>query len=343
MKNLQKVDDILGMAKKVILTGDRPTGPLHLGHFVGSLKQRVNLQDKYETYILIADQQALTDNANDPQKVRDNIIEVALDYLAVGIDPQKSCIVIQSMVPEISELTMYYLNLVTLARLRRNPTLKTEMQQKNYGDNVPVGFLTYPVSQAADITAFGADLVPVGSDQLPMIEQTQEIVRKFNSLYGKTLVEPKALIGRIGRLPGLDGKAKMSKSLNNAIYLGDTEEVLRQKVMSMYTDPKHIHLSDPGQIKGNIVFVYLDVFDLDKDSLEDLKKRYQAGGVGDVEVKERLFKILNEFLSPIRARRTKLARDKEAIMKMIIESSIRGRTKAKETLSQVKKAMRLDF
>ncbi|MDD3773998.1 MAG: tryptophan--tRNA ligase [Patescibacteria group bacterium] len=331
------------MDRKIILTGDRPTGPLHLGHFVGSLKQRVELQNEYETYILIADQQALTDNANDPRKVHNNIIELALDYLAVGINPEISTIVIQSQVPEIAELTMYYMNLVTLARLRRNPTVKNEMQQKGFNENVPVGFLTYPISQAADITAFGANLVPVGADQLPMIEQTAEIVRKFNSLYGETLVEPKALVSEIGRLPGLDGKAKMSKSLNNAIYLSDKEEVLKNKVMSMYTDPGHVRKEDPGKIEGNMVFVYLEAFDQDKEGLKDLKERYQKGGVGDVEVKERLFKILNEFLAPIRAKRSEFAADKEGVMKMIIESTARGRVKAQETLSMVKKAMMLDY
>ena len=331
------------MAKKVILTGDRPTGPLHLGHFVGSLKDRVKLQNEYETYILIADQQALTDNAADPQKVRDNIAEVALDYLAVGIDPKISHIVIQSLVPEIAELTMYYLNLVTLARLKRNPTVKEEMQQKGYSENVPVGFLAYPVSQAADITAFGANLVPVGVDQLPMIEQTQEIVRKFNSLYGQTLVEPQAKISEIGRLPGLDGKAKMSKSLNNAIYLGDTEEELQKKVMSMFTDPNHLRAEDPGKVEGNPVFAYLDAFDLDKEGLAKLKEQYQKGGLGDVKVKERLFKVLNEFLSPIREKRNELAKDKEAIMKMVLESTDDARKKTKQTLVDVRKAMKLDY
>jgi len=331
------------MEKKVILTGDRPTGPLHLGHFVGSLKQRVDLQNEYETYILIADQQALTDNAENPQKVHDNIVEVALDYLAVGIDPKISTIVIQSQVPEIAELTMYYMNLVTLARLRRNPTVKEEMKQKNYGENVPVGFLTYPVSQTADITAFGAHLVPVGADQLPMIEQAAEIVRKFNSLYGDTLVEPKALVSEIGRLPGIDGKAKMSKSLNNAIYLGDSEEELHKKVMSMYTDPGHLRVEDPGKVHGNPVFAYLDAFDSDKEGLAKLKANYQKGGLGDVEVKERLFNVLNEFLAPIRDKRAELAKDKPAIMKMVLESTSHGRQKTKKTLSAVKKAMKLDY
>jgi tryptophanyl-tRNA synthetase len=270
-------------------------------------------------------------------------MEVALDYLACGIDPSISTIVIQSMVPEIAELTMYYMNLVTLARLRRNPTLKTEMLQKNFGENVPVGFLTYPISQAADITAFGANLVPVGADQLPMVEQTAEIVRKFNSLYGEILVEPKALVSEIGRLPGLDGKAKMSKSLNNAIYLSDSEEELKNKVMSMYTDSGHLRVENPGKVEGNPVFAYLDAFDPDKDKLVKLKEHYQKGGLGDVKVKQRLFRILNEFLSPIRERRAELARDKESIMKMILESTKRGREKTKTTLATVKKAMKLDY
>jgi tryptophanyl-tRNA synthetase len=263
--------------------------------------------------------------------------------LAVGIDPKVSHIVIQSLIPEIAELTMYYLNLVTLARLKRNPTVKEEMQQKGYSENVPAGFLAYPVSQAADITAFGANLVPVGADQLPMIEQTQEIVRKFNSLYGATLVEPQAKISKIGRLPGLDGKAKMSKSLNNAIYLGDTEEELHKKVMSMYTDSGHLRAEDPGKVEGNPVFAYLDAFDSDKEGVTKLKEQYQIGGLGDVKVKERLFNVLNEFLSPIRIKRNELAKDKEGVMKMVLESTSQARENTKETLAAVRKAMKLDY
>jgi len=269
--------------RETILTGDRPTGPLHLGHYVGSLKARVELQNKYNTYILIADAQALTDNAEDPGKVRKNVLEVALDYLAVGIDPKISTIFIQSLVPELAELTMYFLNLVTLSRLERNPTVKDEMKQKRFGSNVPVGFLTYPVSQAADIAAFKANLVPVGIDQLPMIEQTAEIVRKFNKIYkgnaGKRapniLVDPKAFVSKISRLPGIDGKTKMSKSLENAIYLSDSADVIAKKVMAMYTDPKHIHVENPGKVEGNVVFTYLEAFDSDKKAVEELKKQYR--------------------------------------------------------------------
>ena len=269
--------------KKIILTGDRPTGPLHLGHYVGSLKARVKLQNKYKTYIIIADMQALTDNASFPEKIRENIIEVALDYLSVGIDPKISTIFIQSLVPELAELTMYFLNLVTLARLERNPTVKEEMRQKGFGGNVPSGFLMYPVSQAADIAAFKADLVPVGIDQLPMIEQTVEIVRKFNKIYhvgnraSNTLIEPKALVSKISRLPGIDGKAKMSKSLGNAIYLSDSSDTVSKKVMAMYTDPKHIHVENPGKVEGNIVFVYLDAFNPNLKEVERLKKQYRKG------------------------------------------------------------------
>src|ERR1700730_9303635 len=287
---------------KRILTGDRPTAPLHLGHYVGSLANRVRLQDEYDTYVLIADMQALTDNFEHPEKLEANIFEVALDYLAVGLDPQKVKFVVQSMVPELPELTMYLMNLITVATLERNPTVKEEIKQRNFVKGVPVGFYTYPISQAADITIFKAELVPVGEDQLPMIEQAREIVRRFNRLYRKVLVAPRAMLGQMARLPGTDGGAKMSKSLGNCIYLGDSPDAVRTRVMSMFTDPKRIHLTDPGTVEGNPVFTYHDVFNPDKAEVEDLKERYRRGTVGDVEVKEKLFKALNTFLEPIRTR-----------------------------------------
>ena len=285
------------MAKDIILTGDRPTGKLHIGHYIGSLKNRVEMQNtgKYDTFIMIADQQALTDNARDPEKIKNSLIEVALDYLAVGIDPTKSTIFVQSQIPALAELNLYYLNLVTVSRLERNPTVKTEIAQKNFERSIPAGFFTYPVSQAADITAFKANLVPVGDDQEPMLEQTREIVRSFNSIYGKeVLVEPQGVFPPkgSGRLPGLDGNAKMSKSLGNAIYLADDADTLRKKVMSMYTDPNHIHIEDPGQIEGNMVFTYLDIFDSDKQKVAELKEHYQAGGLGDVKIKRYLNEVL---------------------------------------------------
>ena len=285
------------MSKKIILTGDRPTGKLHIGHYIGSLKNRVQLQEsgEYESFIMIADQQALTDNARDPEKIRRSLTEVALDYLAVGLDPARSTIFVQSQLPELHELTMHYLNLVTLSRLERNPTVKSEIKQKNYENSIPAGFLIYPVSQAADITAFKATTVPVGEDQLPMIEQTREIVRSFNSLYGEVLVEPEAVIPKndtCGRLPGTDGKAKMSKSIGNCIYLSDDADTVKKKVMSMYTDPNHIRVEDPGQIEGNTVFTYLDVFAPNKEEVEEMKAHYKRGGLGDMKVK----KYLNEVM-----------------------------------------------
>lgn len=329
--------------KKIILTGDRPTGPLHLGHFVGSLKKRVELQDKYETYILIADMQALTDNAENPEKIRKNILEVVLDYLSVGIDPKISTIFIQSLVPELAELTMYFLNLVSLSRLERNPTVKDEMKQKGFGGNVPAGFLTYPISQAADIATFKTDLVPVGEDQLPMIEQTVEIVRKFNKIYGPVLIEPKALVSAIGRLPGIDGKTKMSKSLGNAIYLSDSTAEVKEKVMKMYTDPKHIYVENPGKVEGNSVFTYLDAFDPDKKAIEELKKQYRKGGLGDVAIKKRLLDVLEEFLTPIRKRRAEFAKNPKAVMKILEDGTKKARIVASQTLSEVREAMKLDY
>lgn len=333
-------------ARPRILTGDRPTGPLHIGHYVGSLRNRVQLQRDYDTYILIADVQAMTDNFETPQKVRDNVLQVALDYLAVGLDPQHSTFVIQSMIPEIAELTVFYLNLVTVSHLRQNPTVKAEIVQKGYGESVPAGFFVYPVSQAADITAFNAALVPVGEDQLPMIEQAREIVRRFNHLYSPdipVLTEPKALVSEIGRLPGIDGKAKMSKSLNNAIYLSDSADTLAQKVRAMYTDPNHLRVEDPGQIEGNTVFAYLDAFDPDKAEVAALKEHYQRGGLGDVKVKKRLLEALEQTLGPIRERRAEYAKDMRAVEHIVKEGTARGREVAAQTMSAARRAMRLDY
>jgi len=331
-------------SKKVILTGDRPTGKLHLGHFVGSLQNRVKLQNEYEQFILIADLQALTDHAEEPELIRKNVLEVALDYLAVGIDPNISTICIQSEIPAISDLTMYYMNLVTMARLQRNPTVKDEMNQKGFGAEVPVGFLNYPVSQAADITAFKANLVPVGADQLPMIEQTNEIVRKFNRIYASnTLVECEALVSNTGRLPGIDGKAKMSKSLDNAIYLSDSPEIIEQKVMNMYTDPNHIHVGDPGKIEGNTVFAYLDIFDTDKAEIQSLKEQYTRGGLGDVVLKRRLNDILQTLLKPISEKREELAKEPDKVMAILKAGTEKARKVTNQTLIEVKSAMKLDY
>ena len=343
---------------KIILTGDRPTGRLHVGHYVGSLRNRVTLQNsgRYEKlFFMIADAQALTDNFDHPQKVRDNILEVALDYLACGIDPGKSTILVQSHVSELTELTFYYMNLVTLARLERNPTVKSEIQMRGFQHSIPMGFLTYPVSQTADITAFMADTVPVGEDQLPMLEQAREIVRSFNALYGETLVEPAALLSdneACLRLPGTDGKAKMSKSLGNCIYLADSPDDIRQKVMSMYTDPNHLQVSDPGNTKDNPVFLYLDAFCTDEHfarylpdyaNLDELKAHYQRGGLGDVKVKKFLNNVLQETLEPIRTRRQELAKDPAAVMGILKEGSFRAQAEAAKTLSKVKHAMRIDY
>lgn len=332
-----------GMNKKRILTGDRPTGRLHLGHLVGSLQNRVKLQDEYEQFVMIADVQALTDNFAEPQKVRDNVREVALDYMAVGIDPAKTTILIQSLIPEIAELTVYYLNLVTLERVLRNPTVKDEIKQKGYGKNIPAGFAMYPVSQAADITIFNADLVPVGEDQLPMIEQTKEIVRKFNNLYGNVFVEPKAMIGKIERLVGTDGQAKMSKTIGNCIYLADTEEEVTRKVMGMYTDPKRIHPDDPGTVEGNPVFVYHEAFNPNKDEVKDFERRYREGKVGDVEVKKRLAQVLNEMLTPMRQRRNKYENNLGEIDEILKKGTARAKVVAVETMALVRKAMKIDY
>lgn len=334
-------------SKKVVLTGDRPTGKLHIGHYVGSLKERVKMQNsgKYNMFIMIADQQALTDNARDPEKIHNSLIQVALDYLAVGLDPAKSTIYIQSQIPALSELNMYYLNLVTVSRLERNPTVKAEIQQKNFDRSIPAGFLTYPVSQTADITAFKGELVPVGDDQEPMMEQAREIVRSFNNIYGDILVEPKGVFppkGQ-GRIPGLDGNAKMSKSLGNAIYLSDDEKTLQKKVMSMYTDPTHIHVEDPGHIEGNVVFTYLDIFDPDKEHVQELKDQYRAGGLGDVKIKRYLFEVLNNELKPIRERREEFAKDIPDVYDMLKQGCADANEVANQTLAEVRHAMGLDY
>ena len=336
------------MTKEILLTGDRPTGKLHIGHYIGSLKNRVKLQNegKYEPYIMIADTQALTDNARDPEKIKNSLIQVALDYLAVGLDPEKSTIYVQSQIPALFELTAYYMDLVTVARLERNPTVKTEIKQKNFKDSIPVGFLNYPVSQAADITAFKATVVPVGDDQEPMLEQTREIVRTFNRVYNTDiLVEQKGYFppkGQ-GRLPGLDGNAKMSKSLGNAIYLSDDAKTVRKKVMSMYTDPNHIHVEDPGQVEGNTVFTYLDVFAPDKDKVAELKEQYQKGGLGDVKIKRYLNKVLEEELGPIRERREKFAQNPDAVYEMLLEGSKKANKVANQTLKEVREAIGLNY
>lgn len=328
----------------IILTGDRPTGPLHLGHYAGSLRGRVELQHKHKQFIMIADMQALTDNAENPEKVRKNILEVALDYLAVGIDPAITTIFIQSLVPELAELTMYYLNLVTVARLQRNPTIKDEIVQRGFESSIPAGFLMYPVSQAADITAFRADLVPVGSDQLPMIEQTNEIVRSFNRIYNcSVLVEPKALLSSVPRLPGTDGKGKMSKSIGNVISLSDSVADVNRKVKMMYTDSKHLRVEDPGNVEDNPVFAYLDAFDPDKIALEAMKDRYKRGGLGDVTVKNRLLEVLLAELDPIRVRREQFAKDPAHVMHILKEGSEAARKVASQTLEEVRKAMRIDY
>jgi tryptophanyl-tRNA synthetase len=328
----------------VILTGDRPTGPLHLGHFVGSLRNRVTYQHDYKQYIMLADSQALTDNMDDTGKVHRNVVEVALDYLAVGIDPAKSTILIQSQIPELAELTFYYLNLVTVARLERNPTVKAEIVLRGFERDIPAGFLTYPASQAADITAFKAALVPVGEDQIPMIEQTNEIVRRFNRITNQDiLVECKALVPEIGRLPGIDGKAKMSKSLGNTINLGATAAEITAAVKKVYTDPLHLRVEDPGHLEGNVAFIYLDAFDPDKAALAEMKAHYVRGGLGDSIVKKRLELVLQEMLAPIRARREELAKDRGYIMQVLKEGTAAAREVAARTADEVKAALGLSY
>jgi len=328
---------------KRILTGDRPTGKLHLGHYIGSLKNRVKLQDEYDQFVMVADVQALTDNFENPQKVRENIKELILDYVSVGIDPKKTKIFIQSMIPEIAELTVYFMNLVTLERVMRNPTVKDEIKQKGFDKSVPSGFVMYPVSQAADIAFLNADLVPVGEDQLPMIELTRDIVRKFNSLYGDVFNEPKALLGDVKRLSGIDGKSKMSKSLENCIYLSDDRETLEKKVMSMYTDPKRVHPTDPGEVEGNPVFIYLDAFGKDTGKIDDLKDRYKKGQVGDVEVKRYLFEVLDEFLTPIREKRAELEKDDAKIKEIYEYGNTEAKKEAEKMMKKVRKAMKIDY
>lgn len=344
--------------EKIILTGERPTGPLHIGHYVGSLKNRVKIQnegDYDEMYLFAADAQALTDNFDNPKKVRDNVFEVALDNLACGIDPNKVCYFIQSEVPELTELTFYYMNLVTVSRLYRNPTVKEEIKLRGFEDSIPAGFFTYPVSQTADITAFKGTLIPVGEDQLPMIEQAREIVRKFNSIYGETLVEPTAMLPENvneRRLVGTDGNAKMSKSIGNCIYLKDSSEEIKKKIMGMYTDPNHIKVSDPGKVEGNVVFTYLDVFCKEDsfkkylpeyENLDELKDHYRRGGLGDMKIKNFLNDVLQEELKPIRERREKLAKNPEYVYNVLKEGTKKARKKAQETLKEVKKAMMLDY
>jgi len=335
--------------RKVLLTGDRPSGQLHLGHYVGSLKNRVMLQNsgEYDCFVLLADVQALTDNFKTPEKVRESVFQVTLDYLAVGIDPAKTTIFIQSLITALPELTVYFLNLVTLARLERNPTVKAEIAQKDFGASIPAGFLCYPVSQAADITFCKADVVPVGVDQLPMIEQTREIVRTFNSYYGEVFKEPSAMIPEESaeqRLPGITGNdSKMSKSLGNAIYLADDEATLRDKVRQMYTDPSHLRVEDPGHIEGNTVFTYLDVFAEDKDEVARLKEHYQLGGLGDVKVKDYLFEVLNAQMAPIRERRAELAKDLGYVNQVLRDGTERANVVAEATLAEVRAAMKIDY
>ena len=330
--------------QKIILTGDRPTGKLHLGHYVGSLAARVRLQDEHKQYVMIADAQALTDHAHEPEKIREHILEVALDYLAVGIDPLKTTIFIQSLVPALPELTMYYLNLVTWNRLKHNPTVKAEIQQKGYGEEVPAGFMIYPISQAADITAFKAELVPVGDDQIPMIEQTVEVVRKFNRLY-KTdvLIEPQAVTSAVARLPGVDGKAKMGKSLGNAIFLSDSADEVSKKVKGMYTDPGHLKVEDPGKVEGNPVFTYLDAFGKDQLKIDEYKEHYQKGGLGDSTVKKYLLDVLQAFLDPIRTRRAQFAKDPKQVMDLIFRGTDVAIGVAQNTLEEVRSAMGINY
>ena len=346
------------MKPKIILTGDRPTGKLHVGHYVGSLRRRVELQNtgNYDDiYIMIADAQALTDNADNPEKVRQNIVEVALDYLACGLDPKVSTLFIQSMVPELTELSFYYMNLVTVSRLQRNPTVKAEIQMRNFEASIPVGFFTYPISQAADITAFKATVVPVGEDQMPMLEQTKEIVHKFNTVYGETLVDPKIMLPdnqACMRLPGIDGKAKMSKSLGNCIYLSDTEADVKKKVMSMFTDPNHLRVEDPGRVEGNPVFIYLDAFCKDEyfaeflpdyANLDELKAHYTRGGLGDVKVKKFLNNVMQAELAPIRERRMQWEKDIPTVFDILKEGSEKAEKVAAETLAEVRRSMKINY
>ncbi|AVH74983.1 tryptophan--tRNA ligase [Weissella koreensis] len=333
--------------QKVLLTGDRPTGKLHIGHYVGSLKNRVAMQNsgEYTPYIMIADKQAFTDNARDPEKIHNSLLEVALDYLAVGIDPKKTTIFVQSAIPELSELTEYFLNLVSIARLQRNPTVKTEIQQKGFGESIPAGFFIYPVSQAADIALFKGEVVPVGDDQEPMLEQTRELIRTFNRVYDVDILkEPQGIFppkGQ-GRIPGLDG-VKMSKSLGNAIYLSDSKDELWNKIKSMYTDPTHVKVDDPGHVEGNMVFTYLDIFDSDQNKVDELKAQYQHGGLGDMKLKKYLFEVLDAELTPIRDRRAEFAADRGAVLEMLAEGSAHARKTAQATMHEIREAMGIEY
>lgn len=330
--------------ENIVLTGDRPTGKLHLGHYIGSIQNRLKLQNEHDgVFYMIADVQALTDNAENPEKVRSNVLEVALDNLACGLDPKKTTMFIQSQIPEIAELTIYFMNLVTLARLKRNPTVKDEMKQKGFAEDVPAGFLAYPVSQAADILAFKADVVPVGEDQLPVLEQANEIVQKFNSLYGEVFKKIKPVVAENARLIGIDGNAKMSKSLNNAIYLSDSPDAIEEKVMAMYTDPNHIHVNDPGKVEGNVVFSYLDIFDTNKKEVEELKAQYTKGGLGDVVIKKRLTEILDGVIAPIREKRELLAKDPKKVMEILREGTEKALETSKKTLEEVKEAIKINY
>ncbi|BCM89580.1 tryptophan--tRNA ligase 2 [Abditibacteriota bacterium] len=337
--------------KKTILTGDRPTGKLHLGHYIGSLQNRVKLQDEYETFVLLADVQALTDNAHQPEILQQNIFEVALDYMAVGLDPQKCAFVIQSQIPEIAELTMFYMNLVTVAHVEKNPTVKTEIAQKGFGESLPLGFFCYPVSQAADITAFGAHLVPVGADQAPMIELCRDIAERFNRQYGETLVVPEAMYAQFGRLPGTDGAAKMSKTIGNTINLSDDEKTVSQKVMGMFTDPNRLTGKEPGNVEGNPVFTYHDAFNPDKVRVAELKELYRAGGenekgkpiLGDVTVKRELATALNEFLGPIREKRAELEKTPDFVWDVLRDGTARGKARAAETMAKVRESMKIAY
>ncbi len=329
--------------KKRILTGDRPTGPLHLGHYVGSLVDRVRLQHEYDSYIILADVQALTDNFDNPQKVRDNVGEVVMDYLAVGLDPNVVTIFIQSLVPQIAELTVFFSNLVTVSRLERNPTVKDELKEKGLDENVTFGFLGYPVSQAADIMFVNANLVPVGEDQAPMVELTRDIVIRFNNIYGETLNVPDIMIGKVARLPGTDGKAKMSKSVGNAIYLKDDPKTVERKVMSMYTDPTRLRATDPGHVEGNPVFTYHDAFNPNKEEVEEMKRLYRIGGIGDVAVKRSLVTALNNFLAPIREERAKYENKPDIVREIMLEGTRKARRRGEETIGLVREAMKIDY
>lgn len=330
--------------KLTVLTGDRPSGSLHLGHYVGSLKTRLSYQDTHQQFIMVADAQALTDNFEKPEMVRENVLQVALDYLAAGLDPAKNVFFIQSQIPELTEMSFYFMNLVTVARLQRNPTIKEEIKQKGFDESLPVGFFCYPISQAADILAFGADIVPVGEDQNPMIEQTNEIARKFNAVYKvKCFKDVKSVVGSIGRLPGIDGKAKMSKSLGNAILLSDSANELKKKVNLMFTDPNHLKIEDPGTVEGHVVFQFLDYFDPRKQEIEDLKTHYRKGGLGDGVLKKRLVDILEELIAPMRTRRAEFAADPGSVQKMLLEGSLKAREVAAKKLDEMKTAMKLKY